>query len=205
MARCVLCFTNGIPGTFKIVTEARMFVVCNSCAYSLALALNRTLSTSSTQQDDEKIYRCSETHPITCPCNGTGLDPVAPNVLCPNNCRPLINLGCAKHEKKENQITSKNSDIETITSLLKSIDKVDAISSSKVSNSLILILEAYLHAIKKHSSGFNSSHEGYAVLLEELDEAWDEIKRNDMEKTRKEMAQVGACALRFLIDVEAMK
>jgi hypothetical protein len=48
---------------------------------------------------------------------------------------------------------------------------------------------------------FNSAHEGYAVILEELDEAWDEIKRNDQEAATREMIQVAAMALRFLVDV----
>lgn len=50
---------------------------------------------------------------------------------------------------------------------------------------------------------FNSAHEGYAVILEELDEAWDEIKANNVDATRKEMVQVAAMALRFLVDIEA--
>lgn len=45
---------------------------------------------------------------------------------------------------------------------------------------------------------FNSPHEGYAVLKEELDEAWDEIKNNDEERTREEMIQVAAMAIKFL-------
>ena len=48
---------------------------------------------------------------------------------------------------------------------------------------------------------FNSAHEGYAVILEELDEMWDEIKRNDTERARDECVQVAAMALRFLCDV----
>ena len=51
-------------------------------------------------------------------------------------------------------------------------------------------------------SKFNSTHEGYAVILEELDELWDTIKNKN--KTPSEMEeeaiQVGAMALRFLVD-----
>jgi len=48
-------------------------------------------------------------------------------------------------------------------------------------------------------------HEGYAVILEELDELWDEIKtkaayRSENDVT-KEATQVAAMALRFLIDL----
>ena len=48
---------------------------------------------------------------------------------------------------------------------------------------------------------FNSSHEGYAVILEELDELWDEIKGNNNTLLRKEAKQVAAMAIRFLIDI----
>ena len=47
----------------------------------------------------------------------------------------------------------------------------------------------------------NSAHEGYAVILEELDEAWDAIKADDIEHARKEMVQVGAMVLAFLLEV----
>jgi|GEM_PF-5944413 len=48
-----------------------------------------------------------------------------------------------------------------------------------------------------------SAHEGYAVILEELDELWEEIKRKDRDKKRMraEAVQVAAMATRFLIDV----
>lgn len=53
--------------------------------------------------------------------------------------------------------------------------------------------------------GFHSAHEGYGVLLEELDELWDEVKKSpekrDLMAMRNEAVQVGAMALRFLIDV----
>ena len=52
---------------------------------------------------------------------------------------------------------------------------------------------------------FNSAHEGYAVLLEEMDELWDEVKGHygpeRTAKMRKEAIQVAAMALRFIQDV----
>ena len=50
---------------------------------------------------------------------------------------------------------------------------------------------------------FSSSHEGYAVILEEMDELWDEIKNNkdpmSSMKQKKEAIQVGAMAVKFLM------
>ena len=54
------------------------------------------------------------------------------------------------------------------------------------------------YAYAKHGD-FQSSHEGYAVILEELDEAWEEIKRNDKGRAREEMIQVAAMAIKFLL------
>jgi hypothetical protein len=45
-----------------------------------------------------------------------------------------------------------------------------------------------------------SMHEGYAILLEELDEAWAEVKGNDPAKAIDEMIQVAAMAVRFCHD-----
>jgi uncharacterized protein YfbU (UPF0304 family) len=45
-----------------------------------------------------------------------------------------------------------------------------------------------------------SMHEGYAILLEELDEAWGEVKRNEYTKALDEMTQVAAMAVRFIHD-----
>ncbi len=52
---------------------------------------------------------------------------------------------------------------------------------------------------------FKNAHHGYAVILEELDELWDEIKDHKVEgslgRQRGEAIQVAAMTLRFLIDV----
>ncbi len=50
---------------------------------------------------------------------------------------------------------------------------------------------------------FNSAHEGYAVILEELDELWEEVRRKHVDRgdMRTEALQVAAMAVRFLTDV----
>ena len=70
-------------------------------------------------------------------------------------------------------------------------------------NRVIPQVEAELdRAYAKFPTPEKSNHEGYAVVLEELDEAWDEIKRNDSVKARKEMIQVAAMAIRFIADLD---
>ena len=50
-----------------------------------------------------------------------------------------------------------------------------------------------------------SAHEGYAVLLEEVDELWDEVKvnqkRRDPVKMLRELIQVAAMAQRMAEDI----
>lgn len=58
----------------------------------------------------------------------------------------------------------------------------------------------YLRASMKFPR-FNNPHEGFAVIKEELDELWDAIKANSSKEILEgEAKQVGAMALRFLID-----
>ena len=61
--------------------------------------------------------------------------------------------------------------------------------------------EAY-RAMQAHAE-FNSPHEGYAVILEELDELWEHVKA-DTGRTpdaRDEAIQVAAMALRYAAEL----
>lgn len=62
-----------------------------------------------------------------------------------------------------------------------------------------------LEEATRQYSSFRTAHEGYAILLEEVDELWDEIKKKpterDSRKLRAEAKQVAAMALRFMIDL----
>lgn len=60
--------------------------------------------------------------------------------------------------------------------------------------------EAY--AARLMHGKFHSRHEGYAVLLEEVDELWDLIREKspDPSKMRKEAIQVAAMAMRFALE-----
>jgi len=61
------------------------------------------------------------------------------------------------------------------------------------------VIAEFAKAMAKFGS-FNSDHEGYAVLKEEVDELWDEIKRDNPTKAREEAIQVAAMGLRFIFD-----
>lgn len=76
---------------------------------------------------------------------------------------------------------------------------------SKLSTILDDIAEEVRSAESKFPP-FNSGHEGYAVIKEELDELWEEIKNNKRpgtyDRQRKEAIQVGAMAVRYLLMLE---
>jgi len=57
-------------------------------------------------------------------------------------------------------------------------------------------------AILKHRP-MNSFHEGYAVIKKELDELWNEIKKQkpDLDKLRTEALHVAAMGARFYLDL----
>lgn len=52
---------------------------------------------------------------------------------------------------------------------------------------------------------FNSAHEGYAILLEEVDELWDAIRANDIAHAHREALQVAAMAIRLIRDIPAVR
>lgn len=52
---------------------------------------------------------------------------------------------------------------------------------------------------------FVNQHEAYAVILEEVDELWDEVKKNqktyDLDAQRKEATQAAAMLVRLLVEL----
>ncbi len=67
----------------------------------------------------------------------------------------------------------------------------------------IELVKKELESANKKFPLFNSAHEGYAVIKEELDELWDEIKndKHPMSKSNQkdEAVQVAAMAIKFLM------
>lgn len=64
------------------------------------------------------------------------------------------------------------------------------------------IREEYRKAREKHAP-MRGTHEGYAVLLEEVDELWDLVREKEPRfvAMRREAIQIGAMALAFLLEV----
>jgi hypothetical protein len=70
---------------------------------------------------------------------------------------------------------------------------------------------AFLHAVvveykcvrEEHGDVYHSAHEGWAVMLEEVDELWDEVrkkrKNRDPRSMYKECVQIACCALKFAV------
>lgn len=60
-------------------------------------------------------------------------------------------------------------------------------------------------AKRLYPNNFVNQHEGYGVILEELDELWGEIKKNqqdyDLSKQRKEAIQCAAMLVRFITEL----
>ena len=71
-----------------------------------------------------------------------------------------------------------------------------------MTDAFAMVREELSRARKKHAP-MNSIHEGYAVLLEEVDELWDEIKKQDPEPSfvRKEAVHVASMAIRMIEDL----
>lgn len=72
-------------------------------------------------------------------------------------------------------------------------------------NKILDLVRAEFREATSRFGPYASSHEGYAVILEELDELWDEIKDNKNPGTllrqTQEAIQVATTAIRFVYDV----
>lgn len=70
---------------------------------------------------------------------------------------------------------------------------------------LLLEIRKELAYAQNKFSKYNSSHEGFAVIAEELDELWDEVKAKPYsgknERMTREAIQVATTAIRFVLDV----
>lgn len=77
--------------------------------------------------------------------------------------------------------------------------------NARLFNSLEEIRKEVLSAKKIYKRNFTNQHEAYAVILEEFDELWDEIKKNqkkyDLKKQRNEAKQTAAMLVRLMVEL----
>lgn len=68
---------------------------------------------------------------------------------------------------------------------------------------LMLEIERELDRARAKHIKFPSTHHGYAVLAEEVDELWDHVRLKDPIEVemRRECVQIAAMAIRFIEDV----
>ena len=68
-----------------------------------------------------------------------------------------------------------------------------------------ILVEEELKSARSQHGNIENLHCGYAIILEELDEVWDEVKKKtknrDMENLLKELVQVSAMAQKMAEDV----
>lgn len=80
------------------------------------------------------------------------------------------------------------------------LDEIDVVDPQGAFATVRAELDAALAAYP----AFHTPHEGYAVLLEEVDELWEEVKKRpasrDTDAMRREAIQVAAMAIRFVLE-----
>lgn len=69
-------------------------------------------------------------------------------------------------------------------------------------NRIMIDVKAELYSANNKFPPFNSSHEGYAVLLEEVDEMFDDIKKDLISHSILEALQVAAMAIKYIASME---
>ncbi len=89
---------------------------------------------------------------------------------------------------------------EVLQTILRAIRSAEADFPPDVLSDVHAELE---RATAQHAP-MSGPHEGWAVIFEELDELWDEVRGhsdNRTERMRYEAIQVAAMAVRFVIDI----
>lgn len=116
------------------------------------------------------------------------------NVFCNNAVSPFYNVITEPVPEIWNDILEEtNVPLETADTQSARLDQI------------FLDVDDEVSAAVAKFPAFNSAHEGFSVLAEEVDELWDEVKAKqgarDLARLRKEAVQVAAMAIRFILDV----
>ncbi len=82
---------------------------------------------------------------------------------------------------------------------------MDEVYKSKLHIALQEVAQEVENAKQVYKTDFVNQHEAYAVILEEIDELWDEIKKNqkkyDLLAQRTEAKQAAAMLIRMMVEV----
>ena len=74
-----------------------------------------------------------------------------------------------------------------------------------ISDELAVDIDIELSRAKEKFNSFNSFHEGYAIIKEELEEYWEEVKAwpkaHNHKKMKKELIQTAAMCIRTIQDM----
>jgi nucleoside 2-deoxyribosyltransferase len=85
------------------------------------------------------------------------------------------------------------------------IGELQAIADSRIAaltpEAAIARVVAELRRAETKHKPFNSFHEGYAVILEEVEELWDDVKADRHNAALAEAVQVSAMGLRFVVNL----
>lgn len=65
----------------------------------------------------------------------------------------------------------------------------------------LAIWDELVDSLARYPRPWGSAEEGAMILAEEVDELWDDVRGNRIGCARAEAAQVGAMAIRFLVEV----
>lgn len=83
----------------------------------------------------------------------------------------------------------------------------DAISArhpleQRIDEALAQVKREIMRAKAKHPGDFHGPHEAYGILLEEVDELWDEIKADHYDgSAQTEAMQAAAMAVRYMVEI----
>lgn len=74
-----------------------------------------------------------------------------------------------------------------------------------MNNDFQSLVKTELAKVRKRHKPFNSVHEGFGVLLEEVDELWEEVRKKRSKRDRanmlRELIQIASVAQRFAEDL----
>jgi hypothetical protein len=116
-----------------------------------------------------------------------------------------VDAPIARKEEKEEGVRVRThiNQVEPVRTPMDLLRLLDYDEQSELNVLVTRMMEELAHAMDTHSE-MHSAHEGYAIILEELDELWElvrkKVKNHDKKKMQKEALHVAAMAIRFTFD-----